>query len=403
MRLSVSGVRVLVSCSLGGAGHFNPLRPVIDSLCNSGDDVLVVVPPSLEARVAECGYRVRVGEEPPAEQVADIRDAIATAPQAMAAVVSERELFGRLCTAAMLPAMEAAFAEWQPELVLRETCEYAAAVAAARRGIPQAQIAISQGETEASALGTAAPVLEAYESGVVGQIRSSPYLTRFPAWLDPTCYPDTRRFRELPRHDVAKLPEFWGSEAFPLAYLTFGSVTGYMPIAADVYPVALEAMKDLPLRVLLTVGNRTDIAGLGPIPENVHVEPWVSQDDIFREASLVICHGGSGTTFGALAAGLPLVIVPLFADQFSNARRVAAAGAGLLVEPAPGEDGRRPGLVPGDAARVAEAVATVLADPAYTQAAARIAREMASMPPVEQVLEALRAELASGTSHEHSA
>jgi len=69
----------------------------------------------------------------------------------------------------MLPAMEAAFAEWQPELVLRETCEYAAAVAAARRGIPQAQIAISQGETEASALGTAAPVLEAYESGVVGQ------------------------------------------------------------------------------------------------------------------------------------------------------------------------------------------------------------------------------------------
>jgi UDP:flavonoid glycosyltransferase YjiC (YdhE family) len=162
-------------------------------------------------------------------------------------------------------------------------------------------------------------------------------------------------------------------------------------------------MKDLPLRVLLTVGNRTDIAGLGPIPENVHVEPWVSQDDVFREASLVICHGGSGTTFGALAAGLPLVIVPLFADQFSNARRVAAAGAGLLVEPAPGEDGRRPGLVPGDAARVAEAVATVLADPAYTQAAARIAREMASMPPVGQVLEALRAELASGTSHEHSA
>ena len=46
-----------------------------------------------------------------------------------------------------------------------------------------------------------------------------------------------------------------------------------------------------------------------------------------------MCHGGSGTTLGALAAGLPLVIVPLFADQPANAKRVAEVGAGLVVEP----------------------------------------------------------------------
>ena len=52
-----------------------------------------------------------------------------------------------------------------------------------------------------------------------------------------------------------------------------------------------------------------------------------------RRTAVVVGHGGSGTTFGALAAGVPVVIVPLFADQFANAERVAEAGAALVVEP----------------------------------------------------------------------
>jgi UDP:flavonoid glycosyltransferase YjiC (YdhE family) len=382
-------VRVLVSCSIGGAGHLNPLRPLIEALRARGDEVLVVVPPALEARVAECGYLFRVGAEPEADTLAEIRVGIATASRADAAVLSERELFGRLCTAAMLPAMEAAFAEWRPGLVLRETCEYSAAIVARRRGVPQAQVAISQGEIEASALGVAAPVLEAYEEGVVGKIRASPYMTRFPSSLDPPSYPDTRRYREAPVAGRVPLPDWWGDDASPLAYLTFGSVTGSMPIAADVYRIALDAMSGLPVRVLLTVGKRTDIAGLGPIAADVHVEPWVAQDDVFAEAALVVCHGGSGTTFGALAAGLPLVVVPLFADQFSNGRSVAAAGAGLLVEPATSEGGRRPTVRPEDAARIASAVMAVLDDPTYSRAAAAIAQEMDCLPSVEEVLAAL--------------
>ena len=48
----------------------------------------------------------------------------------------------------------------------------------------------------------------------------------------------------------------------------------------------------------------------------------------------MVCHGGSGTVLGALAADLPLVIMPLFADQFANARTLADAGAAIVVEPA---------------------------------------------------------------------
>ena len=128
------------------------------------------------------------------------------------------------------------------------------------------------------------------------------------------------------------------------------------------------------MRVLLTIGNRADMTELGPIPENVRVERWVPQDEVFREASLVICHGGSGTTFGALAAGLPLVIVPLFADQSSNGHRVADAGQASWSRRGTRRDrAERVGLP--DAARITAAIRTVLSDPAYALPATRIARE----------------------------
>ena len=87
------------------------------------------------------------------------------------------------------------------------------------------------------------------------------------------------------------------------------------------------------MRVLLTVGRELDLDALPPAPENVRVERWVPQQDVLGHAAAAVVHGGSGSTLGAIAAGVPLVVVPLFADQPQNARRVAEVGAGLAVEP----------------------------------------------------------------------
>ena len=81
------------------------------------------------------------------------------------------------------------------------------------------------------------------------------------------------------------------------------------------------------MRALFTVGRRFDPTPLHPIPENVHIEAWIDQADILDQVDLVVCHGGSGTVLGALAASVPLVIVPVFADQFANAQRIVACGA----------------------------------------------------------------------------
>jgi hypothetical protein len=382
-------VRVLAACSLGGAGHLHPLLPFLAAAQRRGDETLVIGPPALEEMVSLAGYRFRAGGEPPEADVAPIRERLPVASPQDASVLGNRDLFGRLAATAMLPAMEQTCAQWEPDLVLREPCEYASAVVAPRVGILTAQVAISQALAEAGSITAAAPALEQHRTGVVDEVRASPYLTRFPVSLDPSPFPTTVRF-----HDLGAAfggPRGEGSEA-PLVYMTFGTVLGHMSIAAEVYRTALQAVERMEVRVLLTVGHRFDRATLDPIPPNVRVEAWVDQREVFDEADLVVCHGGSGTVFGALAAGLPVVVIPLFADQFDNGRRVAEAGAGLTVEAAR-ESAGSPRLVIGDknAPRIAQAIEAVLATTSFRRHARRIGAEMAATPSVDDVLDTLMA------------
>ena len=128
-----------------------------------------------------------------------------------------------------------------------------------------------------------------------------------------------------------------------------------------------------------TVGSHADPQELGPLPANVHATRWVPQADVLPHASVMVCHGGSGTMRGGLAAGVPLVILPLFADQPHNARRVAELGAGIALDGGPS-------AIPW----LAESVRQVRADPAYRAAAAEIAEDAWSLPPVDAAPRILR-------------
>ncbi len=137
----------------------------------------------------------------------------------------------------------------------------------------------------------------------------------------------------------------------------------------------------LDARVLVTVGREIDPAALGPLPPHVHVERWVAQERVLPHAAAVVCHGGSGTLFGALAAGLPVVALPLFADQPVNARLLAAAGAGIAVTPPTALDTVESARVAADLATdLAAAVDAVLRDASYARTSRAIAAQMAAAP-----------------------
>jgi hypothetical protein len=254
------------------------------------------------------------------------------ASAAEAAVIVNREIFGQLGTAAMQPTVDEVCRTWQPAAVLHEAAEFAGPIAADRHGIPHLQVAISPAEVAAASLELAAPVLEPCGAGVTSRIHASRCLWRFPAKLDPSPYPHTFRHRmdSICPGPTAVLPNWWPGSIAALVYITFGTVTGSLGASDQLYRADIAAVGTLNARVLLTTGPG-HTPDLGPLPPQAPVEEWASQVDVLRQASAVVCHGGSGAVLDALAGGIPMVIVAMFADEPANARRVVDAGAGLLL------------------------------------------------------------------------
>lgn len=381
---------MLAACSLGGAGHFLPLTPFLDAASQRGDRTAVLAPASMALHVEAMGIDLIGGEEPPEELVARIREQLPVVSPEEARELAERELFARLAAGSLLPAARRAFSIWRPDLLLREPCEWASALACPP-AVPAAQVAITYAAGEARCLEVAAPVLETQRPGIVDEVRAQPYLTAFPASLDPSPWERTIRYRRPEPAPAPPLPDWWPGRSDPLVYATLGTVTAYLQDAPAIYRSIVDAVAALPVRVLLTTGSHLDPAVIGPLPDNVHTEAWVDQNRVLAEVALVVCHGGSGTVWGALAAGVPVVVVPGFADQAANGRAVAQAGAGMIVDRPPGTDGRRRPAGPKDTTAIREATGSVLADPAYREAAKDLATELAAPPPPSKILAQLAA------------
>ena len=152
----------------------------------------------------------------------------------------------------------------------------------------------------------------------------------------------------------------------PTVYATLGTVFNRH---RGVLEAVLEGLREEPLNLLVTVGRNQDPAAFGPQPGHVRVERYVPQSLVFPACDLVVTHGGYNTVMAALTYGLPLVLVPLSADQPFQARRCAELGVGRVVAP--------DGLT---AEALRQAVRGVRAAPAYRTAAQRLREEIAALP-----------------------
>jgi MGT family glycosyltransferase len=148
---------------------------------------------------------------------------------------------------------------------------------------------------------------------------------------------------------------------------------------AGVLSRVIIALAELDVRAVVTTGPAVDIAAL-PSAENVQVCRSAPHSQILPRAAAVISHCGHGTVIRALAAGVPLVCMPMGRDQNDNAVRVTARGAGVRIGP----------KVSPRAVR--KAVTRVLKDPSYRAAAERLGRRIAEdarNSPVAEMLEEL--------------
>ena len=379
----------MLFATTAGAGHFGPMAPVARALVAAGHQVRVAAPGSFADHVAGAGLEHVPFDDVPPEVMGAVfaRIPSMTPEEANATVI--REVFGRLDARAAYPRVQQVVDDWAPDVILREPCEFGSLAAAERSGVPHAEVAIGVGRVRVWAgEHLVDPLLELDEiaglaSGTCnrGSARAS-VLTSVPASLDgdagTSSSQATIRYRAGPvEAREGSLPAAWGDGDQPLVYVTFGSVTGGLDEMSPVFRGSLEALADLPVRVLLTTGHAGDPEALRPWPDNAHVEQWWPQDEIMPLASAMVGHGGFGTTMTAVAAGVPQIVLPLFAsDQEINATRVHEAGAGIRL------GGRTRATE-----HLAEAVTRVLADPAMRAAARGLADEIASLPDISEVVD----------------
>lgn len=391
-------MRVLVSTTAND-GHFGPVLPFARALVEAGHEVRVAAPESYAAAVTRAGFAHEpFGDAPPA-LIGPVMARLPTVSFEEANRIVIGEVFARIDAQAALPSMLRLMETWRPHLVLREPAELGSLAAAERLGVPHAQVAIGMVEMLdmfVSMTGGPLADLEAIagvpEGQLMGSLVAETSVSTVPETLDLAgsrgsgTTQSPVRFRDAtPADSDGRLPEPWGDPGLPLVYVTFGSVTAALGPFTGVYRGSLEALADLPIRVLLTGGRALDLATLDPVRANAHVEQWWPQAPILAEAAVVVGHGGYGTTMGAVAAGLPQAVVPLFtSDQVVNARHVAAAGAGVAVEGGP---------TAGPA--IAEAVRRLLDDASYAARAQSLAAEMAALPSAAEAVPLLQG-LAAG-------
>jgi UDP:flavonoid glycosyltransferase YjiC (YdhE family) len=404
-------MRILLT-TRGSSGHLGPLVPFARAFLRNGHEVLVAAQRQHEANVERAGLPFAPVGDPPSEEWMPLMGQFAELDMATANEWMIGRFFAGIDLRAGLPDLEALVEGWRPDVILRESWEFGSTLVAEMEGIPIVRVGLGLAQVEEQSIALAAPAVNEarLKLGLAPdpageRLADAPYFTVIPDALDDqaAAMPErTHRFRFGVSDEAVGLPDWWPGNDDPLVYVTFGSVAAgeHLPFFPALYRLAIDALAPLRVRVLMTIGDSArDPRELGELPENFHVESWVPHDDVARGAGVIVCHGGFGSTLGALAHAVPLVILPLFSsDQWANGGAVARAGAGISLE---GEGPARSVLAlpgPETLAGLPGAVERLLGDPSYRRRSARIAAAMRALPPVDASVEVLRAIVAETRS-----
>ena len=375
-------VRVLFS-SLSALGHVHPLLPLALACRDRGHEVRWATGPDGCGRVERAGIPAVPAGMTQADKLAAFwrrhPDVRALPPQQWPDIMFPK-LFGEVSAPPALADLLPLVTTWRPDVVVHDAAELAAPIAAAAVGVPH----VTHGfgallpEPRVRAAGDeVAPLWRRHglEPRPYGGSYDHLYLDIYPPRLRSGEDDHVRArqpLRPVPVDEATDdaLPAHLREEGRPLVYLTFGTVFN----DNRAFRAALAAIRDLPVKVVVTVGPTGDPEAFGPQPSHVVVQRYVPQMRLLPSCDVVVSHGGSGTVLATLQLGIPQLCLPQAADQFINAAAVARSGAGLQIPPEEVE-----------AAGVAAAVEVLLGDAAFRQHAQRVGDEIASMPSPDEV------------------
>jgi UDP:flavonoid glycosyltransferase YjiC (YdhE family) len=382
-------MRVLCSC-LAASGHLFPMFPLAEELRAHGHHVAFMSGPEAQADLDGLGLDLLVSDPPFGSVIAEALsrypdNKFRTGTFEESSRFAFHRLFGEMRVEFGIDTAVTKATAFAPDLIVNDEADFIGPLVAAILNVPNAT----------SGYGWVTPE-EWVRLGADGAARSwravglnpradgglyrSLYVNRVPRSIQRSLPSGvaTVDLRPIALGEGLPLPadlDHLGVDR-RLVYVTFGTAFGDRAPAQEL----VEALAQLDVDVILTTGSRW--RGLTcTVPANLHVRPFLPQGALLNRCHLVVTHGGAGSVLGALRYGVPMVVIPLGADQDGNADEVESAGAGLKVDA-------------GAAPRTLRAAVTKVLDGSRFRAAARTLRaEIADMPQPAAVIPVL-AELA---------
>ncbi len=377
-------MKVLFTCN-NVISHFKPLLPFARSLKSRGFEVRFATNEPLAEEIENAGFG-HVLLDYPSDQVKEEAQKmfVGVAPKDMGKLYMAEVFFGIFAKTAA-PALIEKLGEWRPDLIVRETTEFAGLVAAQKLGIRHVRLEIVNGESEESITTNYQKQFDSLRASVslppagAGYLKDEMAFSAHPQMLDDTPRVNSQspvRFLAEPivLSDAEVNNEWLPQADWPLVYATFGTVAGNSEGSNGIYQTAVDAFSEIPANFLLTTGKDAPEGLISSVPPNVVVRPFVPQWDVLPHAKLMVNHGGSGTVIAGLGSGVLMVITPMFADQPDNARCLASVNLGLSVADP-------------DVASLRAAAIKALADEGMRERAQIAAKEVVKMPSVDEAVD----------------
>ena len=379
-------MRVLFT-TLSGLGHFHPLVPAAQALEVAGHEVCFATAPSFHPRVEASGFsafaagfdRERDGSDDRYLRLQAQLEALPLDGPARTLFRIHR-LFGGLYAERMISDLLAIVAEWNPDLLVREVAEFGACVAAEVVGIPHASVRSNTMLSADSARDLVAAEMASLRSlhNLAPDLDDEMLFRFLHLAFEPPGFGDPDRAPARTAHLLRPVPfSSSGDEPLPawienlsdrpVVYATLGTV--FNSRTPGLFEAILDGLRDEPIELVLTVGRDRAPTDFGPQPSNVHIERYIPQSLLLPHCDVVITHAGFSTVAAALSHGLPIVSIPIDADQPVNAERCAALGLGQTIESA----WRTP-------ESIREATLNALRDPSYRRNAGRVRDQIAALP-----------------------
>ncbi|MBB3142637.1 glycosyltransferase [Halomonas organivorans] len=185
----------------------------------------------------------------------------------------------------------------------------------------------------------------------------------------PGLYPMPARFRDyhmvgpiFPDHP-APLPDWYDEldDGTPNVYITMGSTGMFETFLKAVYP----RLSTLPYRFIVTTGGQVSQDVIDAAPANFRLTDYAPGSALLAHCRAMIFHGGNGTFYQALAAGVPMLALPSHYEQRLSAQIAVRHGVGLRMK------ARRFSVD-----RLVTSLTRLVEEPRFADAAARLAPQV---------------------------